>query len=618
MAHESFEDEAVAGLMNEAFVCVKVDREERPDLDDAYMAVCQAMTGRGGWPLTVLLTPEKKPWFAGTYFPKASRGHHLGMMDLVPRLTEAWGTKREDIEAQAASVLQHVSTPPPQSDGAILPDASWLDGAYEALVARFDAEHGGFGGAPKFPSAHNLLWLLDRHRASGESKALHMVQKTLDGMAAGGMHDHVGGGFHRYSTDERWFLPHFEKMAYDQAMLLRAYAACYAATGDARYARVAAGIVQFLERDLRHSDGGFFSAEDADAEGEEGKFTVWSFQEIKKLLGEAAEPFAAAHGASPEGNFHDESTGAPQPDNVLFLPDGFPADDRWQAERAILLEAREKRVRPLLDDKVLTDWNGLLIGALADASVALGDAHALELAESAAGFVLDKLVVGGELRHRWHEGRVDDRAFADDYAFLGDGLLRLFEATQEARWLVAAVPLAEALLNDFQDAAGGFHLAAGGGELPVSRVEAYDGAIPAGNAVAASFLWRLGRMTGRSEFEEAAERVVSRFSAQLARHPGAFTTLLDTVQAMRGGGREVVVTGKGADAVAMLHMARANRVPGQVVLHRTEAVAAVCPWIKNHPEPAAGGALAYVCQDRACQAPVDSVDRLHRALRQSP
>ncbi len=612
MAHESFEDEAVAALMNEAFVCVKVDREERPDLDDAYMAVCQAMTGRGGWPLTVLLTPERLPWFAGTYFPKQSRGHHLGMMDLVPRLVEAWSTKRDDIEHQAKHVFQHVSTPP--ATDALAPSPEWQESAFAALAQRFDAEHGGFGGAPKFPSAHTLLWLIDHHSSTGNADALNMVAKSLDGMAAGGMHDHVGGGFHRYSTDARWFLPHFEKMAYDQAMLLRAYSAGYAATGDERYRRVARGIIQFLERDLRHQEGGFFSAEDADAEGEEGKFTVWSHAEIEELLGEDAAQFAHDYGVQPEGNFHDESTGVLQPDNVLYLPGGLPEVDTWAKQREVLLHAREKRVRPLLDDKVLTDWNGLLIGALADASVLLKDSNSLTLANQAASFVLDNLLVGGKLRHRWHHGVVDEAAFLDDYAFLGDGLLRLFEATQEPKWLMAAQDLATAVVAQFEDASGGFHVAANGGELPVSRIEAYDGAIPSGNAMAAGFLWRLGRILGRPEFEEAARRTVARFSGQVAKHHGSFTTLLGTIDADLSGGREIVIVGTGQNAQDMVDAAREHRVPGQVVIHATDPLAKICAWVEPY-QTQARETTAFVCRDYACQAPVDSAMALRKILK---
>ncbi len=610
MAHESFEDEAVAALLNEAFVCVKVDREERPDVDDAYMAVCQAMTGRGGWPLTVLLTPDKRPWFAGTYFPKASRGHHLGMLDLVPRLQTAWTEKREQLVHQAGHVLEHVAPPTTQGQA---PSWQWSQAAFDALSARFDAEHGGFGGAPKFPSPHTLLWLLSHHDRTGDARALDMVRRTLDAMAAGGVHDHVGGGFHRYSTDERWFLPHFEKMLYDQATLLRAYAAAYAATGDARYARVASGIVAYLERDLRHPEGGLYSAEDADAEGEEGKFTVWSAQELRDLLGEKAEAFMEAHGARPDGNFHDEATGQPMPDNILHLPDGYPGDDPWRAQREVLLRARDERVRPLLDDKVLTDWNGLAVGALADAAVATGDASWLHLAEQAAGFVLDRLrTPDGALLHRWHDGRVDDRAFLDDHAFLGDGLLRLFEATQDARWLEAAVRVAEDLLG-FEADGGGFRISRDD-DVPVSRVEAYDGALPSGNAVAANLLWRVGRITGDDRFEAAAERTVQRFSAQAATHPAAFTALLETVEAMLGGGREVVVAGAGPEAEAMLHAARAHRVAGQVVLHATPEVAAIAPWVAEYPAGPDAPARAYVCRDRACRAPVDSTEALRSAL----
>src|ERR1041385_1645618 len=460
MAHESFEDEQAARLLNEAFVCVKVDREERPDVDDAYMAVCQAMTGSGGWPLTVFTAPDKRPFLATTYVPKTSRFGRLGLLELVPKITAAWADRRDDLMAQAGHVLEHVAA------GSAAPGelpANVLEKAEAGLARRFDRELGGFGGAPKFPSPHTLLFLLRRHARTKDAAALDMVVRTLDAMAAGGIHDHLGGGFHRYSTDAAWLLPHFEKMLYDQAMLAMAYTEAFQATGEARFAAVARSTLDYVLRDLADPAGGVRCAEDADSEGVGGKFYVWTKDEIEEILGAEAPAFCAAYGVAAEGNVHDEATHRTTGANVLHLSRPL-VDDRFASARAKLLAARNERVRPLLDDKVLVDWNGLAIAALAKAGTALGEPRFVQAAVTAARFVQKEMRrPDGRLRHRWKAGAKDGTGFLDDHAFLLWGLLELYDATLDPAWLEWAIEVAEGLRH-FRDEAGGWFLSPTDGE----------------------------------------------------------------------------------------------------------------------------------------------------------
>ena len=636
MAHESFEDDAVAAAMNAAFVNVKVDREERPDIDDACMAVCQAMTGSGGWPLTVLMAPDRRIFFAGTYFPKASRHGRIGMLDLVPRVTELWRTKRAELMAQADHVMMHVNgTPHAHGDEAVGEPApqpiglgrSILDDGRDALAKRFDAARGGFGGAPKFPSPHQLMFLLRHWSRTKDADTLRMVSRTLHAMADGGLHDHVGGGFHRYSTDPAWLLPHFEKMLYDQAMLAMAYSEAYQATGEERFAAVTRGILDYVLRDLSDPAGGFRCAEDADSEGEEGKFYVWTKAELEALLGADAKLVAAAYGVAREGNFHDEATHQLTGANILHLARPLAEVAKAQATtvqameatlaraRATLLAARSKRVRPQLDDKVLTDWNGLAIAAFAKAGQALGEPKYLAAAAGAARFLKSRMTDGqGRLLHRWHDGRKDARSFLDDHAFLLWGLVELYGATHEPAWLEAATAVARQLTERFPDGHGGFTLSPKGGEsLGVQRRDAYDGALPSGNSAAAYALLKLGLLTGDPAWTAAGQGVLDSFSAQLADHPAAFTMMLCALDLDVGPTRELVVAGDGKAALDLL-AAAAGFQPRLVVLHASPALAKAAPWTAQHKAPK-GGALAFLCEGQACKAPTADATALAVQLR---
>ncbi|MEZ0370960.1 MAG: thioredoxin domain-containing protein, partial [Candidatus Sericytochromatia bacterium] len=535
MAHESFEDEDVARLLNESFVCIKLDREERPDIDQIYMSVCQMMTGQGGWPLTVVMTPAQQPFFAGTYFPKYSQYGRMGLMDLARRLSELWTSQRAKVLESATGItamLQEVEQPA----GSQAPSLALQDQAYAQLAQSFDPEYGGFREAPKFPTPHNLLFLLRYARRKEQPQARMMVEKTLTQMRRGGIWDHVGFGFHRYSTDPYWLLPHFEKMLYDQALLLLAYAEAWQAGGDPLLRQTATEIVTYVLRDLRAPEAGFYCAEDADSEGEEGKFYVWAEAELADLVDPDALAFLrAGFGVRPQGNFHDEAGHATPGTNILHLPadpaeaaraQGLSAAEfgaRWEALRQQLFAVREKRIRPHLDDKILTDWNGLMIAALARAGFILDQPEWIQAAAAAARFVRQRLWTEQGLLHRYRQGEAGIAAHLDDYAMLIWGLLELYQASFAPEWLSSALELAGQALERFGSATGGFYFTARDGEaLIVRKQEYYDGAQPSGNAVMLHNLLRLYHLTGDARWRQAGEGLSTAFYAQAGKHPLAY------------------------------------------------------------------------------------------------
>lgn len=635
MAHESFEDEAVARLMNEAFVNVKVDREERPDVDNLYMTACQMMTGHGGWPLNVLLTPSGRPFHAMTYVPRTGRHGRPGMIELVPRLQTLWHEDRKRVEGSAASLtgaLEEAEARP--SPGAL--GADTLDAAYEALAGRFDTACGGFGSAPKFPSPHNLIFLLRYANRTGTDRARAMVVETLDAMRRGGVYDHLGYGFHRYATDAEWRLPHFEKMLYDQAMLAWAYTEAYEATGAARFRATAEEVLAYVLRDLRDAAGGFHSAEDADSEGREGAFYVWTVDEVRAVLGDEAlvQAVVAAYDLSPEGNFVEEATRRRTGENVLHRARpvaevaqevGRGVDelrDDLRRAREALLARRDERPRPLLDDKVLADWNGLMIAALAKAARAFGEERYARHAEEAAAFLLESMRDDARrLLHRYRLGEAGIRAHLDDYAFLLYGLTELYQTTFAPRWLETALDLADALLTHFADAErGGFYLTADDGEALIVRQKGfYDGAIPSGNALALLGLVRLARLTGRTDLDEAAAGVLRAAGGQVAQQPAGFTALLTGLDQVLGPAHEVVVAGDdtGPATQALVQTVRALYLPRTAVLLRTpehaSALDRLAPFTAAQG-PVDGQPAAYVCRDHACRAPVTDAEVLRATL----
>ena len=624
MAHESFEDEQVAQLMNDVFVSVKVDREERPDIDGIYMTVCQMMTGGGGWPLTIIMTPEKKPFFAATYIPKENRFGRIGMIDFIPKIQEVWANRKTEVVESAekiTSTIQLLSTGTPGEEL----NVHLLSSAYEALSARFDSQHGGFGSAPKFPTPHNLLFLLRYWKSTDDEKALRMVEQTLQAMRCGGIYDHVGFGFHRYATDREWLVPHFEKMLYDQAMLVMAYTEAYQATGRSEYKETAREILTYVLRDITAPEGGFYSAEDADSEGVEGKFYVWSEDEIRQVLDDGAELILNAFNVSREGNFQDEATQQKTGENILHLKELLSDESKsqWETARQKLFDYREKRIHPHKDDKILTDWNGLMVAALAKAAQAFDEPKYAKAAQRAMDFILDSLRTSeGRLLHRYREGEAAIPAYADDYVFLIWGLLELYETTFEIRYLQSALDLNQVLIDHFWDkSTGGLFTTPDDGEALFARQkEIYDGAVPSSNSVAMLNLLRLGRMTANVAFEEMAAQIGRAFSKDVKNAPVAYTLLMCALNFAVGPAYEIVIAGQpeAEDMQCMLQALRTQFAPNKVVL--LNPINEGSPGIHRLAEFIKGQssidrmATVYVCLNYNCQMPTTDPNRMLELL----
>ncbi|HHH77805.1 MAG TPA: thioredoxin domain-containing protein, partial [Thermoplasmatales archaeon] len=532
MAHESFEDEEVAELMNETFVSIKVDREERPDVDSIYMRACQLMTGSGGWPLTIIMTPDKKPFFATTYLPKRGRAGMPGMMELIPAVRKLWEEQREGLESMGERVVDaieasSVSTPGGQPGEDIFKDT------YGEFSRSFDGTYGGFGTAPKFPTPQNLIFLLRYWKRSGDKKALEMVEKTLQGMRLGGIYDHIGFGFHRYSTDREWHTPHFEKMLYDQAMIAIAYMEAYQATGRAEYGMTAGEILEYVLRDMFSPGGGFYSAEDADSEGKEGTFYIWDAEEMLDVLGE--EDFEIA---SEVFNINDENRITHMGKTLADIAAGHGVsvgefENKMEKIRKKLFGAREKRVHPAKDDKILTDWNGLMIASLAIGARVFGNRRYAEAAARSADFILEKMRTPDGLMHRYRED-ASISAYLNDYAFLIWGLIELYESTFDVKFLRKAIEMNDELIEKFWDGKdGGFYFTSDDGVL-LRQKEGNDGAIPSGNAVSMLNMLRLGRITSDVELEEKAREMAKTFSNDVKKFPSAYQTFMVALDFMFG------------------------------------------------------------------------------------
>jgi len=635
MEKESFEDQAVARLLNDAFVCIKVDREERPDVDNVYMNVSQAMTGGGGWPLTIIMTPDKKPFFAATYIPKESKYGRAGMLELVPQVSSLWMQGRARIYESADRITSALNESAARGPGGD-PGEEVLSSAYQGLESRYDEVLGGFGSAPKFPTPHNFLFLLRYWSRTGDEHALEMVKHTLSAMRRGGIFDHVGFGFHRYSTDREWLLPHFEKMLYDQAMLAMVYVETYLATGDQEYADTAREIFEYVTRDMMSPEGAFYSAEDADSEGEEGKYYLWTTGEVLDLLGpEEGRIFTKVFNVSGEGNFQEEAGGSTGERNILHLKkplndlavelgiSGAELAGRIESSRLKLLEARRLRVPPYKDDKVLTDWNGLMIAALAKGAQALGEPKYADAAGRAADFVLESLADDqGRLLHRFRGGEAGIAGFLDDYAFLVWGLIELYEATFDVRRLQSAVDLTGVMVEDFWDEEnwGFFFYGDSSEELIVRDKEIYDGAVPSGNSVAALNLLRLARATASAGLDDRAAKVLRSFSDDIARAPLAYTQAMVAIDFATGPSYEVVIAGDpdGAEDNEMLKALRGAYVPNKVVLFRPVGVEA--PPITKLAEfteyqlALENKMTAYVCLNYACKEPTTDPEQMLKLL----
>jgi uncharacterized protein YyaL (SSP411 family) len=635
MERESFEDPEVAGRMNDAFVCIKVDREERPDIDNVYMSAAQAMTGRGGWPLTVIMAPDHRPFFAATYIPKEDSFGRIGILTLIARIRDLWTQRRSEIMSSADQITSHLRGVVPAGGGPKL-GAEVLRRAYEGLAERFDLINGGFGDAPKFPAPHNLLFLLRYWRRTGDAYALDIVERTLECMRRGGIFDHVGLGFHRYSTDEEWLLPHFEKMLYDQAMLAMAYVEAFQATGRPDFATTAREVFRYVMSDMTSPDGAFYSAEDADSDGEEGKYYLWRSKELLDLLGpDEGRLVTHVYCVKESGNFKHETGESTRGMNILHLkkPLREIAEElgtseeqlkkRLEADRVKLLGARRRRERPLKDDKILADWNGLMIAALAKGAQALGETSYAVAARSAADFLLDRMTgEGGGLLHRYRAGEAAIPAFLDDYAFFIWGLIELYEATFDVSYLQAALGLARDMKARFRDEGdGGFYFCSSESENLIIRTkEIYDGAIPSGNSMAALALFMLGRITGDARLEREAERTIRIFSTDAERVPSAFAQMMIALDLMLGTSFEVVVAGRSGapDTEDMLRALRSAYVPNKVVVFRpAESQRPPITGIAGYTTAQVaidGKATAYVCQNYACKAPTTDQREMLKSL----
>ncbi|QUW00564.1 thioredoxin domain-containing protein [Chloracidobacterium sp. MS 40/45] len=627
MEHECFENPSIADLMNELFINIKVDREERPDLDTVYMNAVQLMTGRGGWPLTMFLTPDGEPFYGGTYFPPEDRGRMPGFPRILRSVADAYRQRRQEVRQSIAEItaeLQRMHTP---LDGARTLSPEILTDAYRRMSTRFDHVHGGFGGAPKFPNSMLLSFLLRYWRLTGELHALEMVELSLDKMAGGGMYDHLGGGFHRYSTDDQWLVPHFEKMLYDNALLARTYLEAWQATGKPRYRQIVEETLDYVMREMTAPTGGFYATQDADSEGEEGRFFVWTPEEIHALLDEAdADLVCHYFDVTREGNFEGKgktvlSTPLP-PETVARLREVTPEHLETVLARArrILFEARERRVKPARDEKCLAAWNGLMLYSFARAAAVLERDDYRAVAERNAAFVLGTMYVDGILYRSHKDGQNRFPGYQEDYACYAEGLLALYEATGNVKYFCAARELTEAMLAQFDDPqGGGFFFTGDRHEQLITRVkDVFDNATPSGNSVAVDVLLRLALLTAEQRYGERAEHILQTLSGSMAKMPSGFGQLLGALDFYLASVREIVIVGPPAAAETrdLRRVVEEAFRPHRVVAllnpedgDHAQHVPLVAQRVMQNGQP-----TAYVCRNFACQAPATTPDALRAQL----
>jgi len=636
MEHESFEENDVAEWMNRVFVNIKVDREERPDIDHTYMTICQMLTGQGGWPLTIIMTPDKKPFYAATYLPKESRPQRIGMLDLVPAIQKAWTSDRENILKSVERIINGFSKTLDLGKGSSpLPDDIILQTLNE-LSARFDEDLGGFGSSPKFPAAHNLIFLMDQFHLTGENKYLQMAELTLEKMRLGGIWDHIGFGFHRYSTDREWLLPHFEKMLYDQAMLLLAYAEAWSATGNPLFEETVYEITAYIDDCLTSPEGAFYSAEDADSEGEEGKFYVWRVDELNKLLTpEESKQFLNTYQIEKNGNFRDEATGHKTGANIPHLKSdlselaknrGIEPDllkGELEQIRSKIKTDRDTRIRPLLDDKILTDWNGLMIAAFARAGSLLNDHRLLEKAEKAwetiSRYCMKK---DHTLLHRLKDGDAAIEGMADDYAFLIFGLLELYQATFNPDYLETALKLQKQFDDLFyDDEHGGYYFTAKSADQLLGRQkEIYDGALPSSNSVAALNCFRLFSLTAISDYNDRFQQLFRAFSDPISDSPAGYAAALQALSLDLAGASQIIITAREYNSEVQLTINKLKKVasPGSVFIlktHKNSSQIDKCSdLLKNYLVD--DQITIYVCSRFNCKTPVHTVEEALEILTQ--
>ena len=649
MERESFEDEAIAALLNQHFVPIKVDREERPDIDNIYMTVVVAMIGQGGWPLSVFLTPDQKPFYGGTYYPPSARWGTPGFRDVLLSIHNNWQKQKEKILESSGKIVETLDQRSREASGGFELNADTLENAYRQLKAGFDPLWGGFGQSPKFPMGHSLSFLLRYYKRTKDPESLSMVEKTLEKMAQGGMYDQLGGGFHRYSTDREWQVPHFEKMLYDQAILTRSYLEAYQATGKKYFARITAETFEYVLRDMQFQEGGFFSAEDADSlepmdegretkddasltphpsslEKKEGAFYLWSDEELhKSLTKEEYEAVAGSYNIEKNGNADYDPHGEFAGKNILYQKDIAPPDGAEkfiQSAKAKLFAIRQKRSRPHLDDKILADWNGIMIAGLAFGSRVLGEKRYLEAAEKAAQFILKRMYKNGQLLHRYRDNEAAVAGTIDDYAFFVYGLLELYEASAKIDYLKEALRLSREMVKLFWDEnKGGFFFTGQDSEkLILRQKEIYDGAVPSGNAVASCNLIRLYHITLDDQWQKILDRLFKAFAEEIAARPSAYAQTLWALDFVLGPAMEVVVSAaKEPPAHDMIKEISRPFLPNKVVLFHypsqkeARSLYTIAPFVKDQP-PLAGKPTVYVCKNHACEMPITDLQKLKEAL----
>jgi uncharacterized protein len=622
MEKESFEDEEVAKILNENFIPIKVDREERPDIDTVYMTICQAMTGHGGWPLTIIMTPDKKPFFAGTYIPKHSRYGRIGLIELLQKVVEIWKENKDKVISLAEQITNEIKEAIEKVEKGNIIDETIFTLAYKELEENFDPEYGGFGEAPKFPTPHNLMFLLRYWKRTGNAKAIDMVEQTLKGMWLGGIYDQIGFGFHRYSTDRKWLVPHFEKMLYDQALISLACIETYQATGKEKYAVLCSEVFSYVIDNLTNTDGGFFSAEDADSEGEEGKFYLWEYSELEKILNQSELNFVIENfNIRKDGNYIDELKRSRTGKNIFHLSSELEGEKRkiWEGIRLKLLQHRNNRIRPLKDDKILTDWNGLTISSLAKGYLTFGVEDYIKIAEKSANFILKNMLTNdGKLLHRFRDGEAKINGHLDDYAFLAWGLIELYEATFKTNYLKKAIELTNKMIELFWDENNGGFFLSENEDVLFKQKEIYDGAIPSGNSVALLVLIKLSKITGQSDLNELTFKLVETFSGPVSKHPSAYTFFLSAFDFLIGPSFEIIIVGKSSDDISKIQkLLNSKFIPNKILLYkptdREDEINLIAPFLTHYKE-IDGKTTIYICTNYECKQPVTSVEEMMRLI----
>ncbi|MBU5467845.1 thioredoxin domain-containing protein [Virgibacillus sp. MSJ-26] len=623
MARESFEDEEVAAFLNEHYVSIKVDREERPDVDSVYMKVCQMMTGQGGWPLTVIMTPDQIPFYAGTYFPKESKYGMPGLMEVITQLYRKYTTDPDHISEVTESVTNALEKTVQEKSAHRLTKQT-TDDAFKQLTRNFDSNHGGFGLAPKFPQPQNIMYLLKYYYFTGEQTALDIVEKSLHAMANGGIFDQIGFGFARYSTDEKWLVPHFEKMLYDNALLLIAYTECYQVTNNPFYKQISEQIIEFISREMTNSEGAFYSAIDADSEGIEGKYYVWDFGEIFATLGdELGEMFTTVYGMTPDGNFEGKNI----PNRIHNPPSDIEMENPDNERRRLLekaqkqlLAAREKRVYPHVDDKTLTSWNAMMIAGLAKAGAVFKEELYINMAEKAVRFIEESLFDKGRLMARFRDGETKHKGYLDDYAFLIWAYLEMYQATFSLGFLNKGKTLMNDMLDLFWDEEhGGFYLSGSDSEQLIAQdKEVYDGALPSGNSVASVMLTRLAYLTGETDYLDKVETMYFSFYEDINRQASAAAFFMQSLLLTENKTREIVIIGAkdDPDHTKLLDSLQSEFLPGTVILVGESAMdfKNIAPFATEY-EQLEQKTTVYICENFACQQPTTDIEEVMRRIK---